>query len=312
MKGPGKHYRQGMTWIDAMRTFPDDATAEAWFVQWRWPEGVRCPRCDGENVQHGAKHPTMPFHCRACRKYFSVKTGTAMEGSNLGYQVWALAIYALTTSLKGVSSMKLHRDLGITQKSAWHLAHRIRKAWEDDGGDLFAGPVEVDEAYIGGKEENKHEWQRASEQGRPAEKLAVVGVKDRATGQVRAEVLGTAHAPRLRHFVRQHTAPGARLHSDGHGAYAPLDGEYDHYTVSHSAGTYAVGETHTNGIESFWSMLKRGYTGTYHQWSAKHLDRYVAEFAGRHNLRELDTADQMRVIWRGLVGKRLRYRELTA
>ena len=158
MTAPGKHHRQGMSWVEAMRTFPDDAAAEAWFVRSRWPEGARCPRCDGENVQTGAKHPTMPFHCRDCRKYFSVKTGTALEGSNLGYQTWALAIYALTTSLKGVSSMKLHRDLGITQKSAWHLAHRIRKAWADDGGDLLHGPVEVDEAFIGGLEENKHEW----------------------------------------------------------------------------------------------------------------------------------------------------------
>ena len=308
----GKQHRQGMSWVEVMQTFPDDAAAEAWFVRSRWPEGARCPRCEGENVQEGAKHPTMPYHCRGCRKYFSVKTGTAMEASNLGYQTWALAIYTLTTSLKGVSSMKLHRDLDITQTSAWHLAHRIRKAWEEDGGGPFGGPVEVDEAYIGGLEENKHEWQRASERGERPEKTAVMGAKDRATGQVRAEVIGQVRGGKLRRFARQHTAPGATLYTDGASAYLPLGEEFRHRAVQHSAGTYVIGPAHTNGIESFWSMLKRGYIGTYHRMSPKHLDRYVSEFAGRHNQRPLDTIDQMRAVWAGMVGKRLRYRELTS
>ena len=139
----------------------------------------------------------------------------------------------------------------------------------------------------------------------------MVGAKDRATRQVRAQAIGQAFAPRLRHFVRQHTAPGARLYSDGHGAYAPLDGEFDHRAVQHSVGTYVIGETHTNGIEGFWSMPKRGYTGTFHQLSAKHLDRYVQEFADRHNDRGADTIDQMRHVAAGLVGRRLTYRALT-
>ena len=201
--------------------------------------------------------------------------------------------------------MKLHRDLGISQKSAWHLAHRIRKAWGDARRTTCSqGPVEVDETFVGGKEANKHEWQR--EQNGLTPKVAVIGVKDRATGTVRAKVIGQTPGPVLRQFVREHTAPGATLYSDGHGAYQPLAGEFQHQAVQHSAGTYVIEATHTNGIESFWSMLKRSHTGTYHKWSAKHLSRYVDEFAGRHNARPLDTADQMRAIVRGLVGKRLR------
>ena len=311
MKAPGQSDRTGISLIQLFQMFPDDDAAEAFFVASRWPDGPRCPHCDSDNVQAGASHPTMPMRCRACRKRFSARTGTAMADSKLGYRVWAIAIYLVTTNLKGVSSMKLSRDLEITQKTAWHLAHRIRQAWTEHGDDLLTGPVEVDEAFVGGREANRHEWQR--DQHGPAPKVAVVGVKDRATGTVRAKVIGQTHGPVLRHFVRENAAPGAQLYSDGHSAYLPLDGEYAHKAVQHSAGTYALpGGVSTNGIESFWSMLRRGEHGTYHHWSAKHLQRYVDEFAGRHRMRPRDTIDQMRAVVRGLAGTRLQYRELTA
>ena len=207
--------------------------------------------------------------------------------------------------------MKLHRDLGISQKAAWHLAHRLRQAW-DDYGEPFSDPVEVDETYVGGLEKNKHEDTKRHAKGGVPEKLAVVGVKDRQTGQVRARFLPDTKGNTLRGFVREHTRRGSQVYSDGHGAYFALAGEYRHNYVQHSVGTYVIEDTHTNGIESFWSMLKRGYVGTYHKMSEKHLQRYVDEFTGRHNARKLDTLEQMRRVVRGLVGKRLQYKELIA
>ena len=147
--GPGQAYRQGITLIDAITKFSDEAKAERWFISKRWPDGIRCPRCESNSI-HGRKNrKPMPFKCRDCRKDFSVKTGTVMQSSNLTLSKWAIAFYLYSTSLKGVSSMKLHRDLGITQKSAWHMAHRLRETW-DIGTQRFAEPVEIDETYIGG------------------------------------------------------------------------------------------------------------------------------------------------------------------
>ena len=311
MSAPGHDYREGVSLAQLFRRFPDDQAAERWFCETRWPDGPACPHCGSLNVQTGAAHKTMPMRCRDCRKRFSVRTGTAMAGSNLGYQTWAIAIYLLTTSLKGVSSMKLHRDLGITQKSAWHLAHRIRQAWAESG-EPFDGPVEVDETFVGGKAANMHEYQRDRMRRADYPKAPVLGVRDRATGQVSARAVELTDGETLRAFVREHTQPGAQVYSDGHAAYTLLDGEFKHAAVQHSAGTYVIGDAHTNAIESFWSMFKRGYVGTYHRMSPKHLDRYVKEFTGRHNQRSRDTLDQMRRIARGLVGKRLRYDELIA
>ena len=128
-KGPGKYYREGITLAELFQIFPDDATAEKWFVECRWEDGIECINCQSKNVNDHAAHVTMPYRCRDCGKRFSTKSDSVMQDSNLGYQIWAIAIYLMATSLKGVSSMKIHRDLGITQKSAWHLLHRIRKAW---------------------------------------------------------------------------------------------------------------------------------------------------------------------------------------
>ena len=152
--GPGKYYRTGISLVELFQLFPDDEAAEEWFVACRWPDGVRCAYCDGDNVQDST-HPQMPYHCRDCRRQFSVKTNTVMHKSKLGYQEWVVAIYQVTTNLKGISSMKLSRNLNVTQKTAWHLAHRIREAW-DELTEQFGGPVEADETYIGGLEKNKH------------------------------------------------------------------------------------------------------------------------------------------------------------
>ena len=215
--------------------------------------------------------------------YFSEipKTGTFMHSSKIGYRDWLFAFYLLSTNLKGVSSMKLHRDLGVTQKTAWHLAHRVRKALQS-GGFQFSAPVEVDETYIGGKRKNMSNARRQELEGTgrgAVGKTAVVGAKDRATKHVAAKVVGFTDKETLQGFVQDWADLQATVYTDEAGAYETLP--FDHETVKHSVGEYVRGKAHTNGVESFWSMLKRGYIGTYHHMSPQHLQRYVDEFSGR-------------------------------
>lgn len=321
-KAPGKAHRKGLTLLEIADMFRDEQAARQWIEREFWPDGPFCPKCGSFNVQANIKHKTATHRCRDCcsgpsgktKTMFTVRVGTVMEGTRLPYRSWAIAIYLLTTNLKGVSSMKLHRELGITQKSAWFMLHRLRKAAESCAG-MFTGPVEADETYIGGKRANMSNAKRRGLAdagfGRgPSGKTAVVGVKDRATKQVRAKVTERLDAPSLQGFVVEHTAPDATVYTDEASAYEGLP--RPHESVKHSASEYVRGQIHTNGVESFWSMMKRGYIGIYHKMSPKHLHRYVSEFAGRHNDRESDTADQMCSLVRGMAGKSLTYDELIA
>ena len=312
MKAPGKAHREGISLVALMDMFPDEATAVEWYENCRWPGGRFCPHCGSLDTAEVKAAKPMPYRCRDCRKHFSVRTGTVMAESKLPVRKWVIAIYLCSTNLKGVSSMKLHRDLKVTQKTAWFLAHRIREAMEFPH-DLFGGPVEVDETYMGGKRKNMSNAKRKALAGTgrgAVGKTAVVGAKDRETNQVSARVVASTDKPTLQGFVGDHAAPGATVYTDEAAAYEGIP--FDHAAVKHSVSEYVRGQAHTNGMESFWAMLKRGHTGIYHKMSAKHLRRYVAEFAGRHNVRNADTADQMAHIAAATVGRRLTYSDLTA
>ncbi len=307
-KAPGQYHCDGISLPEFFEMFPDDAAAEQWFIESRWPGGVRCPACNSDNIQHRATRKPQPFRCRSCRNDFSVKTGTVMQSSNLQMQAWALAVYLLTTGIKGTASMKLHRDLRVTQKTAWHLAHRIRESWDDQAGaQYFDGPVELDEAYFGGKEGNKHASKRQRQGRGTVGKTAVAGAKDRETNQISAAVVPETTKRELQAFAFDRIAEEADVFTDETGAY---HGMPNRTSVNHGVGEFVRGQASTNGLESFWSMMKRGYYGTYHRMSPAHLQRYVNEFAGRHNQRPYDTEVQMRMVVQGMERKRLRYKDL--
>ncbi len=319
-KAPGKAHREGISLLELANLFPDERAAEKWFEQARWGDEPHCPRCGGlEKIREVASRKPMKWHCGDCRRYFSVRIGTVLERSKIPLRKWAYAIYLWTTSLKGVSSMKLHRDLGLSQKAAWFMAHRLREAYLNGGG-LFGGPVEVDEMYVGGKRANMSNAKRKElrEQGLgrgPAGKTAVVGMKDRETKQVVARVINRTDRETLQGFVDEHASPDAVLFTDDATAYRGSG--RTHETVKHGAAEYvryleSGPPVHTNGVESLWSMFKRGFIGTYHRMSPKHLHRYVAEFTARQNVRDQHTIDQMHDMVRRMIGRRLMYRELVS
>ena len=311
-KGPGRSHREGLTVIELLRMFPDDAAAERWFEEQRWPEGRFCPDCGSTNTVAVKNRKPMPYRCRDCRHHFSVRKGTVMQSSNLGLQKWAIALYMTATGIKGTASMKVYREIGMRQATAWHLMHRIRESFDRGVGLPFPGPVEIDETKIGGKFKNMHRDKRhEARQKANLGKATVAGIRDRETARIVVDVIQKANRPTLRRFLMDHVAPTAIVYHDDARAYMHIP-PFRHEAVNHSAGEYVRGQVHTNGMESFWSLLKRGINGTFHHLSEKHLHRYINEFAGRHNMRDLDTVAQMSALVRGMVGKRLRYRDLVA
>lgn len=309
-KGPGKCHRKGISLIELARKFPDEAAAVKWLEGVLWPTERCCGHC-GSTRTTEASHAHMPYWCSDCRSYFSVRTGTVMEQSKIPLLKWVYAIYLDCTSLKGVAAMKLHRDLGIGYKAAWFLQQRVREAFAAEGPVVMHGPVEIDECYVGGKLKSMHTAQRKKAKEKPLfGKSMVVGAKDRATNTVVAKVISMATAKTMARFVATNVSPDATIYTDDATVYKRVS--LKHETVNHSVGEYVNGQAHTQGVESFWAMLKRAHKGTFHRISAKHLQRYVDEFCGRHNIRDMDTIDQMREVVARMVGRRLTYKRLTA
>ena len=316
-KAPGKSHRKGWSITQLIDRFPNDSAAEAWFEEQRWGRAGKpghCPICGcSDKIRPVPSGRPLPYWCGSCRRNFSVKTGTVMHRSRIGLRDWAIASYLWATSLKGVSSMKLHRDLGITQKSAYFMAQRLREAWSGPECGK-TGPVEVDESWFGGKRGNMSNAKRKKireaglKQG-PSGKTAVIGAKDRETNTITAQVIQSTDGTTLRGFAEGASSPDAQVYTDDAKAYVGMNRK--HESVNHSVSQYVSKMAHTNGIESFWALLKRGYHGTFHHISEKHLHRYVNEFATRHNLRPRDTEEIMAETVARMTGKRLTYRELT-
>jgi transposase-like protein len=293
----------------AILYFNDKETCTTFMAQLRWPEGVTCPNCEGKEVSYLSTR--FMWKCKACKKQFSVKQGTVMEDSPIGLDKWLAAIWLIANAKNGISSCEIHRALKVTQKSAWFLLHRIRLAMQSGTFEKLSGQVEVDETFIGGLARNMHRDKRhAKIHGTGGSgKVAVMGLLER-NGRVRAKVIANANQQTLHGEVRQHVEQGAELFTDGWKAYSGLNIDYIHQVIDH-AEKYVDGQIHTNGIENFWSLLKRGIKGTYVSVEPFHLFRYLDEQTFRFNARKGKDADRFIQTVKQVAGKRLTYEELT-
>ena len=303
-----KTKRLPKTLLEAIRYFSDLDVANEYVANLRWPDRPVCPRCGG--TEHSYVSTRRLWKCKACKRQFSVKVGTIFEDSPLGLDKWLPAIWLAANSKNGISSHELGRALGITQKSAWFMLHRIRLAMQS-GFSMLSGEVEVDETYIGGKARLMHKAQRAKVgRGRnPGNKTVVLGMIERG-GRVTARVVEDVRKRTLQSYVRDRVVSGSAIYTDALDSYRGLSDDFDHRVVNHAV-TYVDGNVHTNVMENFWSLLKRGLHGTFISVRPFHLFRYLDEQAFRYNNHDLSDGERFRKVAGSVIGKRLTYGELT-
>lgn len=325
------------THLEAIRYFTDEENCHNFMVSMRWPDGVRCAHCESEQVgklvvsRKGVPARVLKsgkvveaytltrriWNCKACKKQFTAKVGTIFEDSPVGLDKWLPAVWMIVNAKNGVSSCELHRSLGVTQKTAWFMAHRIRMALESGSFNMMGGVVEVDETYIGGlaRKMNNAQRKRAGIKGTGGiNKTPVMGLLERHSGKgksrVHAEVIPVANGREMVPRVRKYVLFDSEVHTDQHGGYRKLKEEYDHKVIDH-AEAYVKDGVHTNGMENFWSLLKRTIKGTYIHCAPFHLHRYLGEQVYRFNERKDEDQGRFLQAMEGALGKRLTYEKLT-
>ncbi|MDZ4859297.1 MAG: IS1595 family transposase [Candidatus Hydrogenedentes bacterium] len=299
------------TLIQAMRYFSNAEVCDSFVASLRWPDGVECPHCQSKAIGRIASRRM--YQCKTCRKQFSVKRGTIFEDSPIALEKWLAAMWLVANCKNGVSSYEVARDLGVTQKSAWFMLHRIRLAMQDESFQKLTGIVEVDETLIGGKARFMHKKKKAKlkKGGRGSSgKVIVMGALSRTEGKVRTRVIESVKRSKLDPEVRKHVEKGSEIHTDALASYESLADEYDHKVIDHAI-RYVDGNIHTNCMENFWSCLKRSIKGTYVSVEPFHLFRYLDEQAHRFNNRKLNDAERFQSVVSTVAGKRLTYAKLT-